>query len=133
MKKVLLFTLFLVSGILSIAQTTTTTQTGPVIKLEETSHDFGDIYQGEKVNYVFTLTNIGNQPLVLSEVVTTCGCTAPSWNREPIMPGKSGEIQITFNSENKMGRQNKGITILSNAINSPARVTITCNILPKKE
>jgi len=133
MKKVLLFTLFLVSGILSIAQTTTTTQTGPVIKLEETSHDFGDIYQGEKVNYVFTLTNIGNQPLVLSEVVTTCGCTAPSWYREPIMPGKSGEIQITFNSENKMGRQNKGITILENAINSPARVTITCNILPKKE
>lgn len=125
--------MFLVSGILSIAQTTTTPQNGPAIKLEETNHEFGDIYQGEKVNYVFTFTNIGNQPLVLSEVVTTCGCTAPSWNREPVMPGQSGEIQITFNSENKMGRQNKGITILSNAVNSPARVTITGNILPKKQ
>lgn len=104
---------------------------GAVIRLDETSYEFGDIIQGEKVSHIFTFTNSGNQPLILSDIVTTCGCTAPSWSRDPILPGQSGEIQITFNSDNKMGRQNKGITILSNAINSPARVTISCNILPK--
>jgi hypothetical protein len=132
MKKIILFVIFLVSGIISIAQTAPS-QNGPAIKLAETSHDFGDIYQGEKVSYIYAFTNIGNEPLILSEVITTCGCTAPSWDKSPVMPGESGEIQIVFNSENKMGRQNKGITILSNAINSPARVTIICNILPKKQ
>lgn len=108
-------------------------KTGPVIKFEESTHEFGEIEQGDKVNYIFTFTNTGTEPLILTEVVTTCGCTAPSWSREPVLPGEKGEVQITFNSAHKMGRQNKGITILSNAVNSPARVTITGNVLPKKE
>lgn len=105
---------------------------GAEITFKEKSHEFGDITQGDKVEYIFTFTNTGTEPLILSEVVTTCGCTAPEWNREPVMPGKTGQIHITFNSANKSGRQNKVITILSNAINNPERVSILCNVLLPK-
>lgn len=131
MKKVAYLLFLIFAWTVSAAQEES--KSGPVIKFEESSHEFGDIEQGDKVNYIFTFTNTGTEPLILTEVVTTCGCTAPSWSREPVLPGKNGEVQITFNSAHKMGRQNKGITILSNAINSPARVTITGNVLPKKE
>jgi len=108
-------------------------ESGAQIKFEVTSHDFGEITQGDIVQYIYKFTNTGDQPLVVSEVVTTCGCTAPKWSTEPVLPGKTGEIHVTFNSSNKMGRQNKGITVLSNAVNNPARVSLICNVLPKKE
>jgi hypothetical protein len=105
----------------------------PKIEFEENSFDFGDIHQGDVVQHIYKFTNTGTQPLVISEVVTTCGCTVPKWSKDPVMPGKTGEIVVNFNSANKMGRQNKGITILSNAANNPARISLICNVLPKKE
>jgi len=103
---------------------------GAKIVFAKQSHDFGDITQGEKVKTVFTFTNDGTEPLVLSKVATTCGCTAPSWPREPVMPGEAGEIEVEFNSSGKMGMQNKVITVYSNATNPNARVKITTNVLP---
>jgi hypothetical protein len=101
------------------------------ITFEKTSHDFGDIFQGDVVTYAFKFTNTGKEPLIISNVLVTCGCTAPSWPKEPIMPGKGGEIVISFNSSGKMGVQNKVITVMSNAINSQAQLIIKTNILPK--
>lgn len=69
---------------------------------------------------------------MLREVLTTCGCTVPKFSKEPVMPGKEGEILVKFNSEGKEGRLTKVITILSNATNNPARVNIVVNIQPKK-
>lgn len=106
---------------------------GPKIEFAESTHSFGDITQGDKVEHVFAFSNTGTEPLVLSRVMTTCGCTAPSWPKEPIAPGEKGEITITFNSAGKMGMQNKVITVVSNATNSTARINITANILPKKD
>ncbi|MFQ3576620.1 MAG: DUF1573 domain-containing protein, partial [Cytophagales bacterium] len=60
-----------------------------------------------------------------------CGCTAPSWPKEPILPGKSGEISVTFNSAGKKGVQNKVVTVMSNASNSQTQLIIKTNILPK--
>lgn len=111
------------------AQEENAKKSGPEITFKDTSHDFGDINQGDKVEYIFTFTNTGTEPLVLTEVVTTCGCTAPQWSKEPVMPGKTGQVHITFNSAHKSGRQNKVITVLSNATNNPARVSIICNVL----
>ena len=102
------------------------------VKFEVSKHDFGDITQGDVVEYTFKFKNTGTAPLVLTNVSTTCGCTAPSWPREPIMAGESGEILVKFNSAGKMGMQNKVVTIYSNAVNNPERVSIISNVLPKQ-
>jgi hypothetical protein len=126
----ILFTCLFLSNVMG--QTNAEAVSGPVISFSQMSHDYGDIVQGTKVEWTFTFQNTGTEPLVISEVVTTCGCTATKWSKEPIAPGKSGEIATTFNSEGKEGRQNKVITILSNATNSPARINIIANVIPKK-
>ncbi|WP_424961706.1 DUF1573 domain-containing protein [Ekhidna sp.] len=104
--------------------------TGPKISFTEKSHDFGEITQGEKVEHIFEFENVGNEPLIISDVRTTCGCTAPEWPREPVAPGKTAKIKVVFNSAGKMGMQNKVITVMSNAVNNPERVKIVTNVMP---
>lgn len=132
MKKVSVFVLgLLMAASLSVfAQDAEEKVAGPEIVFAEASHDFGDIKQGDKVEHVFTFKNTGTEPLILSNVLTTCGCTAPDWPRDPIAPGKEATISVRFNSAGKMGRQNKVITIISNATNSQERIRIITNILP---
>lgn len=103
------------------------------IKFEVKTHAFGDIFQGDVVKHTFTFKNEGEAPLVLTNVATTCGCTAPEWTREPVMPGEDGKVVVSFNSAGKMGKQDKVITIFSNASNAQERINITTNILPKKK
>ncbi|MBR9998045.1 MAG: DUF1573 domain-containing protein [Cyclobacteriaceae bacterium] len=103
---------------------------GPRIDFEEESYDFGDIEQGNKTEHVFSFKNSGTQPLVISNILTTCGCTAPTWPKEPVAPGENGEIKVVFNSTGKMGKQNKVITIFSNSVNQKDRITIQANIIP---
>lgn len=103
--------------------------TGPKIAFTEKTYDFGDINRGDKVEYTFVMENTGNEPLILSDVRTTCGCTAPQWPKEPIAPGAKANLKVVFNSAGKTGMQNKVITVMSNAVNSPERVKIVANIL----
>ena len=132
----LVFTFFaLLLSVAVMAQEATTeakNQNGPKITFEQTEFDFGDIHQGDKVEHVFVFENSGTEPLILSNVLTTCGCTASEWPREPIAPGKKGEIKVTFNSAGKMSRQNKVVTVVSNAVNSQEKVKLIGNVLPKK-
>ena len=115
------------------AEQTTASQSGPVITFAEDSHDFGDIFQGDKVEHIFKFENTGTEPLIISNVQVTCGCTTKSFPRDPIMPGGNGEINIMFNSAGKMGKQNKIITVVSNAVASSTKISITTNVLPKKD
>ena len=103
-------------------------ENGPKIQFVESSFDFGDIEQGDVVEHTFAFENIGNQPLVISNVMTTCGCTAPSWPREPLAPGQKSELTVKFNSRGKIGIQNKVITIVSNGVNQRERIKITTNV-----
>lgn len=105
---------------------------GPQITFLEKSHDFGDIKQGDKVNYTFKFKNTGTEPLILSNVSTTCGCTATNWTKDPVAPGQSGEVAATFNSAGKMSAQRKVITVYSNAVNAQETVTIISNVLPNE-
>lgn len=114
-------------------ETTEEVKNGPAMTFEEDKHDFGDIRQGDKVEHTFTFENTGNEPLIISNVQVTCGCTATEWPRDPIAPGEEASITIMFNSAGKMGRQNKVVTIVSNAINPRNRVTIVTNVLPKED
>lgn len=102
----------------------------PEFKFEESKHDFGEITQGEVVEHFFEFTNTGGAPLVISNVITTCGCTAPTWPKDPVKPGEKGKIKIVFNSTGKIGRQNKVVTILSNTSNQKDRLFIIANVIP---
>lgn len=105
--------------------------TGPFGKFEfsETSHDFGDIKQGDVVEHIFKYKNVGEGPLVITNIKASCGCTTPKWTREPVAPGESGEIQVKFNSRGKMGLQNKTVTISANVEGGTDRISIRTNIL----
>jgi hypothetical protein len=127
MRNLLFIICFFVATTLNFAQVN-----GPVVTFAESSFDFGDIVQGAKVERIYKFQNTGTEPLVVSEVVTTCGCTATKWSKEPILPGKGGEILATFDSAGKEGRKNQVITIISNASNSPSRITMVTNVIPNK-
>lgn len=84
------------------------------IKFEETTFKFGTIKTGDKVNHKFKFKNTGNAPLVIKNVDVSCGCTFPSYPFLPIKPGEAGEIDVTFNSEHKVGRQKPTVTVVTN-------------------
>jgi hypothetical protein len=128
------FFLFVLVGLSGVGYAQQAKSNGPVITFEKKSHDFGDIYQGDKVEQTFKFTNTGTEPLIITNVSVTCGCTVPKgWPRDPIAPGQKGEITIAFNSAGKMGRQNKVVTVVSNAVNPDGtQISFTTNVLEKK-
>ena len=73
-------------------------------------HDFGSIPQGKPVSYAFSFTNTGDEPVIIAEVHTSCGCTASDYSKEPIAPGKSSTIKVTYNAAAK-GAFTKSITV----------------------
>ncbi len=84
------------------------------MEFDATEFDFGTVQDGEKVSHTYTFKNTGSEPLILSNAKGSCGCTVPSWPREPIAPGETGEITVEFNSKNKKGRRNQKVTITAN-------------------
>lgn len=133
MKKYLLLIAVIGLGFQAFAQQAKAT--GPVITFEKKTHDFGDIAQGDKVEETFKFTNTGNEPLIITNVQVTCGCTTPKgWPRDPVAPGGKGEITVAFNSTGKIGKQNKTVTVISNASNADGgQITFSTNVLEKKQ
>ncbi len=86
----------------------------PAIKFEKTEHDFGKILQGEQVSYTFKFKNVGNAPLIISSIEKTCGCTTPEFTKEPIKPGDTGKITISYDSKGHKGFQNKRLIVKAN-------------------
>src|SRR3990170_8156192 len=115
MKKYLLLIVVIAFATLGFAQQSAS-QNGPVITFEKKTHDFGDIVQGDKVEETFTFANTGTEPLIITNVEVTCGCTTPKgWQRDPIPPGGKSEIIVAFNSTGKSAKQNKVVKVISNA------------------
>lgn len=104
----------------------------PVITFKTTEHDFGKINEADgRVTTVFEFKNEGMEPLVLSNVRASCGCTTPNWTREPIEPGQTGKITVTYNPNGRPGRFQKTVTITSNATEATTRVYIKGEVIPK--
>ena len=104
----------------------------PVITFEKTEHDFGKINEADgRVSTVFEFKNEGMAPLVLSNVRASCGCTTPTWTKEPIEPGQTGSITVTYNPNGRPGRFQKTVTITSNATEATKRVYIKGEVIPK--
>lgn len=106
-----------------------TPEGAPKMHVALTEHDFGDIIQGAQPEYVFTFVNEGNAPLVIKEVKTPCSCTAPSYSKDPVEAGKSGDIRVQFNSTGKSGPFVKTITVYFNSDQSPTFLTIKGNVV----
>ncbi|RZL18005.1 MAG: DUF1573 domain-containing protein [Pedobacter sp.] len=104
----------------------------PVITFERDIYDFEKIAQGEKVQHEFKFKNAGKSPLIISNATATCGCTIPETPKEPILPGKEGIIKVVFNSEGKMGMQDKVVTVTSNANPNVSTVHLVGEVLEKK-
>ncbi len=96
----------------------------PVMTFDRDLYDFGEIIQGEKVTYNFSFTNTGKSNLIISSARASCGCTVPSWPKEPIAPGESSNITVQYNSEGRSNAFNKVITITANTIPNENRITI---------
>ncbi len=103
-----------------------------IIKFNEESFDFGKVTEGEKVTHVFKFYNASTQPLIISNASASCGCTTPTWPKEPILPGKEGEISVTFNTAGKVGLQDKLITVTANTDPAQTVVHLIGEVLAKK-
>ena len=90
---------------------------------EKELHDFGTIEQEGNGTYEFKFKNTGKEPLVISNAKGSCGCTVPSWPKEPINPGASGIIKVTYDTK-RVGPFTKTVTISSNAKTSEKVITI---------
>ena len=103
----------------------TPASTQPDFLFEAESHDFGTVPEGTQATFEFKFTNTGKEPLIISNVQASCGCTTPKWSNEPIAPGKTGTITASYNSSGRPGPFTKSITVTSNAKSSPKVLTIT--------
>lgn len=123
---------FLFSAILLIAVAfngkAQTADSTLVINFESTVHDYGTIEQGSDGTYEFKFTNGGKTPLILSNVRSSCGCTVPSWTKEPVAPGKDGTIKVVYNTHN-IGNFSKSVTVSSNAKNADVMLQIKGNVV----
>lgn len=90
------------------------------IEFKSDTFDYGEIAKGADGLRVFEFTNTGNAPLIISKVSSSCGCTIPKKPEEPILPGKTGEIQVKYDTK-KVGPFRKAITVISNA-DTPTKV-----------
>ncbi|TCL01867.1 uncharacterized protein DUF1573 [Roseivirga ehrenbergii] len=93
-------------------------------KWDQTLYNFGTIQQGEVVNHTFKFTNSGTEPLSIQSASASCGCTVPSYSREPIAPGGTGEIVVRFDSKGKTGQQSPVITIVANTNPKQTRLSL---------
>lgn len=101
---------------------------GPEITFDKTVHDYGAVpYKGDG-KCEFKFTNTGKEPLILTNVRSSCGCTVPKWPREPILPGQSEVINVEYKT-NRIGRINKTITVQSNAETSSVVLRINGEVL----
>jgi hypothetical protein len=86
----------------------------PVLNFEKTDHDFGTITEGQKVSYTYKVTNTGEAPLIIQSAQPSCGCTVPTWTKDPIPVGGTGFVTAEFDSNGKPGIANKTITVTAN-------------------
>jgi len=104
---------------------------GPVAKFDQMVHSFGEIPQSTPVTTKFVITNDGNEPLIIASAKASCGCTTPSYTQDPVLPGKTAEITVTYNAA-VLGDFNKTVTVKTNAGDQPVVLRIDGKVIAKK-
>lgn len=125
MRNFFLSMMLLVAGIVYAQQ--------PVITFSRTQHDFGKINESDgRVTTIFEFKNEGMEPLVLSNVKASCGCTTPSYTKTPVEPGQTGNISVTYNPNGRPGKFQKTVTVTSNGSEQPVKLYIKGEVIPKQ-
>lgn len=104
----------------------------PEFTFKETKFHFGEVNEGDQLTHVFKFENSGQADLVISDVASTCGCTVAGYSKDPVKPGHSGEIEVTFDTKGRTGMQSKTITVLANTIPATKVLTISAEVFPRK-
>lgn len=103
------------------------------IQYEQPVFDFGRVDEGEIVKHAYKFKNTGSEPLVISNCKGSCGCTVPTWPKEPIPPGGDGEIKVEFNSKGKPGPQSKRVTVTANTTPTETFIEIKGEVKGKEQ
>lgn len=131
MKKLFLSILLAIAVVFSAnAQSQKAASTQAEITFTELEHDYGEVVKGGDGMCEFIYKNTGKAPLMLTNVRSSCGCTIPSWSKEPLMPGKTAKIKVKYNTNN-VGNINKSITVESNASNGRVVLKIKGKVINK--
>jgi hypothetical protein len=104
----------------------------PVLTFTESQFDFGDIKPDSKVQHTFKFTNTGKTPLLIADATASCGCTTPSWTKEAVAPGATGEMEVQFDSRGKQGLISKQVNVRANTQPSTTTIYIKGNVLTTK-
>lgn len=141
MKKVLsvlmLLTMIVAVGYSQVEETTATqeveeAQAGPKMVFETETVDYGTIEQGSDPYRYFKFENTGTEPLIITHAKGSCGCTVPTYPKEPIAPGETSEIKVRYDT-NRLGRFTKRVTLTTNAGDAKQMLTIKGEVKKKAE
>lgn len=112
--KTLILTVLLIAGGTALCQ--------PQIDFEQKTVKFEKTKAGEVLFFEYAFLNSGNEPLIISEVKVTCGCTKPEYPSVPVRPGESGKIKVSFDTKGKIGYQDRILEVISNAKNPVEKI-----------
>ena len=134
MKKIgfILFALVLSTNFM-LAQATGVNKNAPKAEFVKETHDFGKVEESAgTVTTEFKFKNTGKAPLIIQRVQASCGCTTPEYTNEPILPGKTGTIKVTYSTVGRPGVFNKDVTIFTNVPDAIYKVHIKGEVVRKK-
>ena len=136
MKSIFSIAFFMILSFVSFAQNAATavapkSTNGPKMVFEKTDVDYGEIKKGGDRVRRATFVNKGNEPLIIKNARGSCGCTVPTWPKEPIMPGQKSAIKVHYDT-NRLGSFTKTVTVVSNAANNTDVLQIKGNVLAKE-
>jgi archaellum component FlaG (FlaF/FlaG flagellin family) len=133
MKKLILSLAIIISGSINILaqEKPVAVENGAKIEFNKEVHDYGTIKNGADGTCIFEIKNTGSEALIISNAKGSCGCTVPSWPKEPIAPGATSQLKVKYDTK-RPGSINKSVTVFSNAVNEPTKVVrIKGSVLPK--
>lgn len=127
----MLFATTLLTAQNASSQTQETEEQKAHIDFESTLHDFGQIVVNSNATCEFKFTNTGKEPLILSNVKASCGCTVPEWTKEPVLPGEEGVIKVRYTTVTRPNVINKAVIVHSNADNKQVILRIKGEVVPQ--
>jgi hypothetical protein len=131
MKTSILFISLLMASLFGFTAFAQEIYSGPAIRIDKETHNYGTLEYGANSDCAFTVTNIGTEPLIIAKAQPSCGCTQPVFSSEPIAPGESATIKVSYDT-NRVGDFTKSITIMSNAVNEGTKIVyIKGTVLPQ--